>query len=262
LIIVANAQHIQGLQGYNFFKEDSILRLAVQEAQKAGIINSRGILRNRILSSKDTTSVPSHNLVYDQISLQKSLSFVGSYDLKYFDDRTFFDNFLIDVRGAKEQIVIYSPFLTYPKVKELLPILTEKQKQGVCILAFTKPAKEINWDTSQLNMELKQAGVIHQMLSKMHEKIVFIDEDILYIGSLNVLSHKNTTEIMLRLRSRRSVQEVLKMMNRSSARGDVFAHVHGTHFAHENGPTTHKMIIKKGPIPQQKTVFSSRLHIS
>ncbi len=42
----------------------------------------------------------------------------------------------------------------------------------------------------------------------------------------------------------------------------VFDHVHGTHFAHENGPTTHKMIIKKGPIPQQKTVFSSRLHIS
>jgi len=32
----------------------------------------------------------------------------------------------------------------------------------------------------------------------------------------------------------------------------VFDQVHGTHFAHENGPTTHKMIIKKGPIPPQK----------
>src|SRR5205085_878261 len=44
-----------------------------------------------------------------------------------------------------------------------------------------------------------------------------IDEDILYIGSLNVLSHNDTTEIMMRLRSRRSVQEVIKMMNRYSA---------------------------------------------
>jgi phosphatidylserine/phosphatidylglycerophosphate/cardiolipin synthase-like enzyme len=42
----------------------------------------------------------------------------------------------------------------------------------------------------------------------MHEKIIVIDEQVLYHGSLNALSQNDTTESMLRILNHRIVQEV------------------------------------------------------
>src|SRR6266566_5186715 len=39
-------------------------------------------------------------------------------------------------------------------------------------------------------------------------------------------------------------------MDKESEELGVFAHTNGTHFTHEKGPSTCKMIIKKGPTPR------------
>jgi len=42
----------------------------------------------------------------------------------------------------------------------------------------------------------------------MHEKVAFIDREVVWHGSLNILSHKDTTESMLRLNSAAMYEQV------------------------------------------------------
>jgi hypothetical protein len=44
----------------------------------------------------------------------------------------------------------------------------------------------------------------------MHEKIIIIDDDVFYIGSLNALSHGRTTECMYRVQSPSAVKKLKK----------------------------------------------------
>lgn len=56
---------------------------------------------------------------------------------------------------------------------------------------------------------MQRAGVQLRVRSGMHEKIGVIDNQILWHGSLNILSHNDTRESMLRFESPELVQEVL-----------------------------------------------------
>ena len=54
------------------------------------------------------------------------------------------------------------------------------------------------------------ATVIHKL--HMHEKLVFVDDEILWAGSLNPLSFSSTQEIMERRRSRKIVEDYAKTL--------------------------------------------------
>lgn len=47
----------------------------------------------------------------------------------------------------------------------------------------------------------------------MHEKFVFIDEDVVYRGSLNPLSDIGTTEAVERVKSKQFVEKIWQFMN-------------------------------------------------
>ena len=66
--------------------------------------------------------------------------------------------------------------------------------------------------------ELRKVGFIVDLRAKMHEKIAIIDGEVLWHGSLNILSHRDTSESMLRLESRALCEELARCLSSPTGR--------------------------------------------
>ncbi len=75
------------------------------------------------------------------------------------------------------------------------------RQEGVRITVITSLSKNENPTTRAEGALLKKAGIELRTSWGMHEKLVFIDEEIVYTGSLNALSREGTTEFMERVKS-------------------------------------------------------------
>ena len=119
----------------------------------------------------------------------------------------FYRFLLHDVLHARTRIVIYSPFITQNRLAELGPLLRAAVERGVRVFVVTKARSERGKREKGMYRMLENTlsawdiTVIHKQ--NMHEKLVFIDEDILWEGSLNPLSFSNTVEHMERRKNKR-----------------------------------------------------------
>lgn len=122
----------------------------------------------------------------------------------------FFDHLYADLAPARQRVVIYSPFATLDRVGRLEPHLRGAVERGVEVWVVTKPLEERDRDRSlyrQIEQGLRSWGVAVAHKRHMHEKLVLVDDDVLWQGSLNPLSHSATQEVMERRRSREIVRE-------------------------------------------------------
>lgn len=139
-------------------------------------------------------------------------------------DQTSFYKFLIpDISNAKSTVILYSPFMTQNRVSMLQPHLRAAVERGVDVYVITKTREERG------KRELPPYRVIEEALTEwgvhiihkfhMHEKIVMVDDDILWFGSLNPLSFSDTQEIM----ERRASKSVLDDFARTLRIQDLIA---------------------------------------
>lgn len=205
LIIVANRDYIQ-----KTFQEDDIMRLAVNEAGQVSI-PSRQVLSIPAVSTNDVQALNVRRSV--AIPPQRTLPDASKYDPELLDDRTFFARFLEDMREARKQIIIYSPFLDMQRTRQIAPELGRKRGEGVKVVVVASLSMSKNPTTGEAALLLKEMDVELRTLSSMHQKLVFIDDEIVYTGSLNVLSHGATTEFMERVKSPKFVKKVWQFMN-------------------------------------------------
>jgi hypothetical protein len=118
----------------------------------------------------------------------------------------FYRLLLADIGRAQRRVVIYSPFFTQDRVGLLETQIKAAIERGVRVYVITKAQCE------RRQRELAQYRFVEKILTdwnvvvihklNMHEKLVFIDDNILWSGSLNPLSHSNTQEVMERRNSR------------------------------------------------------------
>jgi len=132
-----------------------------------------------------------------------------------FTEKNFYPVFFEDLRNAKKEIIIFSPFVSVRRsvqFAELFRILIQK---GIKIKLFTRPIKE-----QKSNFALDAAKVIEQMRKigvevierkRMHQKIAIIDKKIAWEGSLNILSHRDSHEQMRRLPYIKAVNELIRL---------------------------------------------------
>lgn len=121
-----------------------------------------------------------------------------------------------DIESANSRIIIYSPFATTDRVSFLLPQLQAAIERSVEVYVITKALSERA--KSELSTIRKIEGqfadvgitVIHKL--RMHEKLVFIDEDVTWSGSLNPLSFSNTQEIMERRKSKAVLTDYFQIL--------------------------------------------------
>lgn len=118
-------------------------------------------------------------------------------------EEDFYDLFLRDIRSFEERIVIYSPFMTENRISILLPSFVDAISLGKSIIVVTKPPSDRGKAESEHYKKcekiLKEVGVSIIHKKGMHEKLILIDSNVVWIGSLNVLSFTGSTgEIMQR----------------------------------------------------------------
>lgn len=116
-----------------------------------------------------------------------------------------------DLAKAKSRIVIYSAFLTQNRLAQLEPQIRSAVERGVRVYVVTKSLSERGKrglaGYIMLETALAKWGVIVIHKQGMHEKLVFIDSNILWAGSLNPLSYSNTGEHMERRFSKEVFEE-------------------------------------------------------
>jgi ribosomal protein L37AE/L43A len=126
----------------------------------------------------------------------------------------FFDSFRADLIKCQEQAAILSPFLSYNRAVRYYPILQSLAARNVRIDIYAKPRNEqpesLQDTFDVVERGLKRQGTYFHVRPGMHEKIGIIDRKILWHGSLNIFSHNDTRESMLRFESSDLVEEVLK----------------------------------------------------
>jgi len=121
-----------------------------------------------------------------------------------------------DLTRTKRRVAIYSAFITPDRLGQLEPPIRAAVERGVRVYVITKARGDRGKRELSTYRMLEEAlgswGVVVIHKRRMHEKLVFIDDEILWMGSLNPLSFSNTQEIMERRKSREVVDDFIRTL--------------------------------------------------
>lgn len=125
------------------------------------------------------------------------------FNTSLFDESTFYSEFGKDLLHARREVVIESPFITINRVNKLIPVFNGLIKQGVKVFVITRQPNLHDYPMSQQSEEViryfEEIGVqVLMTRNNHHRKLAIIDRNILWEGSLNILSQCNSREIMRR----------------------------------------------------------------
>ena len=120
------------------------------------------------------------------------------------DEKTFYKAFLRDMEQSTEEIIIESPFITSYRMRVLWPALKRAYSKGIKVYIITRDPND-HTDGYELQSEseieaLEALGIqVLLCTGNHHRKLAIIDRNILWEGSLNILSQTRSREIMRRL---------------------------------------------------------------
>lgn len=121
---------------------------------------------------------------------------------KLFDNNSFYKAFELDLRRAKQSVIIESPFITSRRMGHLLPILIKLRRKGVRVVVNTRNPEEHNEEymiqAEDAVAAMQSIGIKVLYTVKHHRKLAIIDDEILWEGSLNILSQGDSCEVMRR----------------------------------------------------------------
>lgn len=129
---------------------------------------------------------------------------MNNYSSTLHDEKTFYKVFLKDLDLATEEIIIESPFITSNRMKLLWPNLRRAYSKGIKVYIITRDPNDHGNGyevQSESEIEALEALGIQVLLctGNHHRKLAIIDRNILWEGSLNILSQIKSREIMRRL---------------------------------------------------------------
>lgn len=130
------------------------------------------------------------------------------------DQDNFYFTFERDLAHARREVIIESPFLSLKRLNSLMPVLRQLAQRKVHVVINTKPIEEQDpeyvWQVEDCIDQLHEIGADALITGGHHRKLAIIDRQILYEGSLNILSQGDSCEIMRRIYSS---QIALQMIN-------------------------------------------------
>lgn len=130
----------------------------------------------------------------------------------------FNEYFMADIKGFKNRLIIYSPFMAENRLSTLLPYFADAVSAGKEIIIVTKAlsdhGKREQPQYRKCEEELTSLGVAVIHKKGMHEKLIFVDDDVVWMGSLNALSFTGLTgEVMQRHSSKSLTAEYQKLFD-------------------------------------------------
>ena len=117
-----------------------------------------------------------------------------------YDENTFYDSFVRDLKRCQHEVIIESPFITSKRLDVLLPTLHKLKAKKVRITVNTRDPEEhdeyLRSESTKAISSLQHMGVHVIYTGGHHRKLAILDRNILYEGSLNILSQNNSCEVM------------------------------------------------------------------
>ena len=135
------------------------------------------------------------------------------FNYSLFNQDTFYRSFTKDLINAKRIVIVESPFITKKRMTAILPIFKRLREKDVHVVINTKPFDE--HDPIYREQAVWAVGVMQELGIEVlmtvghHRKIAIID-DVLWEGSLNILSQNDSCELMRRIKSKEHVGEMLR----------------------------------------------------
>ena len=128
-----------------------------------------------------------------------------SPDLIY-DGKNFYPVFSEDVREAKNEILIVSPFMRKSRITQILRLLAEAMLNHAKVVVVTRPAEDFSEKDQKSVIEniqrLESYGIEVHQRAGFHQKFTVIDGQIVWYGSVNFLSFGAAEESIMRFTSR------------------------------------------------------------
>jgi hypothetical protein len=182
LIVLANMTYLDRL-----LPSASLRRGILYDMQQMGrVIPSGELLALRPIES-DLRGL------FDRVPLDLDAQTMGIFNQSTFDAAV-----ESDLANAKESIVIFSGFVTPRRVAKLGDLLRTKTAAGVKVRCVTRPP-HLNGTMDPARSRnaldaLERINCVVDCRARIHEKIVLIDKQVVWHGSLNVLSHTHLTD--------------------------------------------------------------------
>lgn len=133
-------------------------------------------------------------------------------DILHATDKSFLDYFRNDLISATDSLVILSPFVSKNRAINYYPALKALTDRNVRIDVYIRPRGEqpasLRLHFDSVSQKLVSLGSRVHLRAGMHEKVGIVDDRVLWHGSLNILSHNNTRESMLRFESPELIKEL------------------------------------------------------
>lgn len=171
-----------------------ISQLVSKMSENMRVIDARTVINEELLLATKT----------------KPASTSGS--ITWFTGEGFYEAFEKDLRNVKTKLFLASPFTTAQGTERWMQTFRDLRAKEVEIVGFTKPVNEKDTTTNSEDLHKSLETVFKELrpVSKMHEKLAVFDQKIVWLGSLNILSHKNSTEIMVRIDSPDFAQSIIE----------------------------------------------------
>ncbi len=134
-----------------------------------------------------------------------------------YDESTFYQAFMRDLKRCKKEIIIESPFITSSRMETLYPIFKRILDRGIKIHIITRNPSDhdetIRYQATNEILFATEMGINVVLLrGNHHRKLAIIDRKISWEGSLNILSQTNSKEIMRRIESKGMAEELIKFV--------------------------------------------------
>ena len=194
--------------------ENAMWNVAISRARQHVIIvgdfptlekNKNALISQLIFKiKKDMRIIEARSVINEELLLgsrREPSSSSGS--ISWFTGEGFYKAFERDLRSVKSKVFLASPFTTAQGTERWMQTFRDLRAKNVELVGFTKPVKEKDSATNSAEIHTNLESVFKELrpVSKMHEKLAVFDQRIVWLGSLNILSHKNSTEIMVRIES-------------------------------------------------------------
>lgn len=132
-------------------------------------------------------------------------------DWALYNETNFYGAFRKDLRGARERIVIYSPFIHINRLADIAADLRAVIDRGIQVVIVTRKIHQEEAQKVQLIREIERVGTEVVQRAGLHEKLAFIDDRVVWFGSLNILSQRASSEQMIRFGNREFTLKLMEL---------------------------------------------------
>ena len=130
-----------------------------------------------------------------------------------YDQKTFIEPFLQDIRNARHSVIIVSPFIKSGRVHWLLHTIRENF-HPLKTTVVTRPSDSFQGKSSTNVFEaiqcLSESNVNVICKNAIHQKFAIIDQKIVWYGSINLLSFGSSQESIIRIVTGTVAETLLK----------------------------------------------------